>query len=195
MEKLTHQDVYPLEHYAKIRADFRARAMAHKKDRMVHIGPNATLHFEDRLSMHYQVQEMLRAERLFEAEEVQGELDAYNPLIPDGTNWKATLMIEYDDIEERQRQLAVLIGIDRKTWVQVSNHARVYAISDEDLERETEDKTSSVHFLRFELNPQMVAAAKLGAAISVGIDHKYYNYRIEPVPESVRASLVRDLAK
>jgi hypothetical protein len=168
--------------------------MAHKKDRMVHIGPNATLHFEDRLSMHYQVQEMLRAERLFEAEEVQVELDTYNPLIPDGTNWKATLMIEYDDIEERRRQLAVLIGIDRKTWVQVSNQARVYAISDEDLERETEDKTSSVHFLHFELNPEMVAAAKRGAAISVGIDHEYYDYKIEPIPESIRASLVKDLA-
>ena len=194
MEKLTHQDVYPLEHYAKIRNDFRAKVMTHKRDRRLHIGRSATLHFEDRLSMHYQVQEMLRAERLFEAEEIQAELDAYNPLIPDGTNWKATLMLEYNDIEERQRQLAILIGVDRKTWVRVGNHERVYAISDEDLERETEDKTSSVHFLRFELNPEMVAAAKRGAAISVGIDHKYYDCRIEPVPESIRVSLVRDLA-
>ena len=193
MEKLTREDLYSLEKYAQIRPEFRANVMAHKRIPIVHIGPNATLHFEDRLSMQYQVQEMLRVERIFEPEAIQEELDTYNPLIPDGSNWKATLMMEYEDIEERRRMLSRLIGVELRTWVQVSGFARVFPIANEDLERETEEKTSSVHFLRFELTPEMVAAAKQGSAISVGIDHKHYKYEIEALPETVRKSLADDL--
>jgi hypothetical protein len=168
--------------------------MAHKRIRIVHIGPNATLHFEDRLSMQYQVQEMLRVERIFEPEAIQEELDTYNSLIPDGSNWKATLMMEYEDIEERRRKLAELIGVELRTWVQVSGFDRVYPIANEDMERETEEKTSSVHFLRFELTAEMVTAAKQGAAISVGIDHEHYRCEIDALPETVRGSLVDDLS-
>ncbi len=194
MQKLTREEIYSLEKYAQIRPEFRTKIMAHKKNRIVHIGPNATLHFEDKLSMQYQVQEMLRIERIFEPEGIQEELDTYNPLIPDGCNWKATLMIEYDDIEERSQQLAKLIGVDRRAWVQISGFERVYPISNEDLERETEEKTSSVHFLRFELSAEMIAAAKQGTAISVGIDHQHYRHEVEGLPESMRAALVQDLA-
>jgi hypothetical protein len=194
MQKLTRDDLYSLERYDEIRPRFRAEVMAHKKSRIVHIGPNATLHFEDRKVMLYQIQEMLRAERIYQAQGIQEELDAYNPLIPDGSNWKATLMLEFDDVDERQRQLALLKGVERRTWVQVSGHGRVYPIANEDLERETEEKTSSVHFLRFELDPQMVAAVKGGVAISVGIDHAHYRHEIEALPESIRASLAGDLA-
>ncbi len=193
MEKLTREDLYSLEKYAEIRPDFRANVMAHKRIRIVHIGANATLHFEDRLSMQYQVQEMLRVERIFEPEAIQEELDTYNPLIPDGSNWKATLMMEYEDIEERRRMLAKLIGVELRTWVQVSGFERVFPVANEDLERETEEKTSSVHFLRFELTPEMVAAAKQGSAISMGIDHEHYQYEIEALPETVRKSLADDL--
>jgi len=193
MDKLTRDDLFSLERYAEIRPDFRSRVMAHKKNRIIHVGPNATLHFEDRLVMHYQIQEMLRAERIFEAAGIQDELDAYNPLIPDGSNWKATLMIEFEDEAERRRQLARLKGIETRTWVQVSGHGRVYPVANEDLERETQEKTSSVHFLRFELAPEMIRSAKGGAAISVGIDHPYYSHEVEGLPESVRNSLVQDL--
>ncbi len=194
MQKLTRDDLYSLERYDEIRPSFRAEVMAHKKNRIVHIGPNATLHFEDRKVMHYQIQEMLRAERIYQAQGIQEELDAYNPLIPDGSNWKATLMLEFDDVDERRHQLALLKGVERRTWVQVSGHGRVYPIANEDLERETEEKTSSVHFLRFELDPQMVAAVKGGGAISVGIDHPHYRHEIEALPESMRVSLAGDLA-
>ncbi len=193
MAKLTRDELYSLEKYAEIRPEFRAKIMKHKKQRIVPIGPNATLHFEDRLTMQYQVQEMLRAERIFEAQGIQEELDAYNPLIPDGANWKATFMIEFDDPNERRDRLGQLLGIERKTWVQVSGHPRVYPIANEDLERETEEKTSSVHFLRFELAPEMVADAKAGAAISIGIDHEHYRYEVEALPDSIRASLAADL--
>ena len=193
MEKLTRDDLFSLEHYSEIRPEFRRRVMAHKKNRIIQVGPNATLHFEDRMVMHYQIQEMLRAERIFESAGIQEELDAYNPLIPDGSNWKATLMNEFEDEAERHRQLALLKGVEARTWVQVSDHDRVYPVANEDLERETEEKTSSVHFLRFELSPQMVQSAKAGAAISVGIDHPYYSHEVEGLPESVRSSLVRDL--
>lgn len=194
MQKLTRDDLYSLERYDEIRPSFRAQVMAHKKNRILHIGPNATLHFEDRKVMLYQIQEMLRAERIYQAQGIQEELDAYNPLIPDGSNWKATLMLEFEDVDERTRQLALLKGVERHTWVQVSGHGRVYPIANEDLERETEDKTSSVHFLRFELDPQMVAAIKQGAAVSVGIDHPHYRHEIEALPESMRTSLAGDLA-
>jgi hypothetical protein len=193
MNKLSREDLFTLEKYAEVRPEFRARVMAHKKNRRLPIGPNATLYFEDTLTMHYQVQEMLRAERIFEASGIQEELDAYNPLIPDGSNWKATFMLEYPDETERQKQLQKLIGIERQIWAQVADFARITPVADEDLERESEDKTSSVHFLRFELTPEMVAAVKQGAAISMGIDHPSYSYAVEPIAQNVRDSLAEDL--
>jgi hypothetical protein len=192
MSKLTRDDLYSLEKYAAIRSDFRAKVMAHKKARQVAIGPNATLYFEDRLTMQYQVQEMLRIEKLFESAEIEDELAAYNPLIPDGSNWKATFMVEFPDAEERKTALAQMIGIEDKVWVQVDGHDKVFAIADEDLDREDETKTSSVHFLRFELAPAMAAAVKSGNKVSMGIDHPAYEYRVE-VEEDVRASLTADL--
>ena len=191
-EKLKREDLYSLEEYARVRPEFRRKVMAHKKERIVPIGPHVTLHFESRLTMHYQVQEMLRAERIFEPEGIQDELDAYNPLIPEGSNWKATLMVEYDDPEERKQKLRELKGIERAVWIQVDDLPKVRPIANEDLERETEDKTSSVHFLRFELTPEMVAAAKQGAPVRVGIDHPRYTYETT-LSESVRRSLVEDL--
>jgi hypothetical protein len=168
--------------------------MAHKRDRQVAIGPHATLYFEDRLTMQYQVQEMLRIERVFEPAGIDDELGAYNPLIPDGANWKATFMVEYGDIDERRVALMQMVGIEHRVWVQVAGHERVYAIADEDLERTTEDKTSSVHFLRFEPTPAMVAAVKQGAGISMGIAHEAYNHSVIPVTPNVRRSLAQDLA-
>lgn len=194
MEKLTRDDLLTLEEYARRRPEFRAQVMAHKKNRQVPVGPNVTVCFEDRLTMHYQIQEMLRAERIFEPEGIQEELDAYNPLIPDGTNWKATLLIEYPDIEERRRALERLKGIEERTWVRVAGHEPVYAIADEDLERENETKTSSVHFLRFELTPEMIRAVKHGADIAVGVDHDAYRHALDPVPAGVREALARDLS-
>ena len=192
MSELKREDLYSLEEYARVRSDFRAQVMAHKKNRQVAVGPNVTLYFEDRLTMQYQVQEMLRAERIFEPGEIAEELGAYSPLIPDGSNWKATFMIEFADADERKQALAKMVGIEDRTWVQVDDQEKVYAISDEDLERDTEDKTSSVHFMRFELTPPMVAAAKEGAAIRVGIDHPEYAQAVEVSP-GVRDSLTADL--
>ena len=192
-KQLTRDDLYPLEKYAEMRVDMRAKVMAHKKSRNLPIGPNVTFYFEDRLTIHYQIQEMLRAEKIFDAEGIQEELDTYNPLIPDGTNWKGTMMIEYTDVDERIAALAQLIGIDRQTWVQVEGYDAVLAISNEDLERETEEKTSAVHFMRFELEPGMIEAAKKGAKISVGIDHENYSHSVDPVPENFREALVNDL--
>jgi hypothetical protein len=193
MQKLTRDQLMPLEQYAKTRNEFRAKVIAHKKNRQVQIGPNATLYFEDRLTMHYQVQEMLRAERIFEEEGIEDELNAYNPLIPDGANWKATFMIEYGDEDERRVALAKMIGVEHKVWVQVEGHDKVRPIADEDLERTTEEKTSSVHFLRFELTPAMVKAVKANAAVSMGIDHPAYTHSVSPLPEAIRASLAQDL--
>jgi hypothetical protein len=193
MSRLTPEDLYSLEQYAKIRGDFRAKVMEHKKNRKVHVGPNATLYFEDRLTMQYQIQEMLRIERIFEQEGIADELAAYNPLIPDGTNWKATFMVEFPEVEERREALARLIGIEDKVWVQVAGHDKVHAVADEDLEREDETKTSSVHFLRFELTPEMIAAVKSGSAISVGIDHPNYQYSVV-VEDAAGSSLTKDLA-
>jgi hypothetical protein len=190
---LTWDKLYSLEQYHRIRNEFRAKAMAHKKLRLVPLGPNASLHFEDELTMCYQVQEMIRLERMYEPELIQQELDVYNPLIPDGSNWKATLMIEYSDAEERQQALAQLIGFEKAVWAQVGNLARVVPIANEDLERSTEQKTSAVHFLRFELTPEMAAAAKHGALIRVGVDHPQYKAELT-LPEATRDSLVADLA-
>jgi uncharacterized protein DUF3501 len=193
MDKLTVEDLMSLEHYARERPAFRARVLEHKRDRKLAVGPNVTWSFEDRLTMQYQIQEMLRAERIFEPEGIRDELDAYNPLIPDGSNWKATLLIEFPDVVERQRQLALLIGLEDRCWVQVRGQERVYAIADEDLERENAEKTSSVHFLRFELTASMVSALKGGAALAAGVDHDRYRHSVDPVPEPVRAALAADL--
>ena len=194
MEKLTRADLYPLEEYARIRPDFRAKVMAHKRDRQVAVGPHATLYFEDRLTMQYQVQEMLRAERIFEAEGIVEELATYNPLIPDGSNLKATLMIEYMDPRERQEALMRLKGIEDRVWVQVTGFGRVWAIADEDLEREDETKTSSVHFVRFELTPKMIQAVSSGVDMAVGIEHGAYTHKVEPLSRCVRDALAKDLS-
>jgi len=193
MPKIARESLMTLESYAKERNAFRARVMSHKKDRKVHLGDHVTLIFEDELTMRYQIQEMLRVERIFEEAGIQEELDVYNPLIPDGRNFKATLMIEYPDVAERRERLAVLKGIEDRIWVQVEGCKRVYAIADEDLERETEDKTSSVHFLRFELTDEMARALKYGVGLAIGVDHPHYAATLDPVPENIRGSLVNDL--
>lgn len=190
---LTRADLMSLEQYSTARKDFRARVLEHKRHRLVPIGPNASWAFEDRLTIQYQVQEMLRVERIFEAAGIQDELDAYNPLIPDGSNWKVTFLIEFTDPDERKTRLAGLKGIEDRCWVQVAGCERVFAIADEDLERENEEKTSSVHFLRFELTPEMAAQARSGAQISAGIDHPNYNYDVSPLNQAQRDSLARDL--
>ena len=193
MTKLSRTDLYSLEEYSEIRDEFRARVMAHKKNRRLYLGDNLLLLFEDRLVMHYQIQEMLKAEKIFEADGIQEELDAYNPLIPDGTNWKATMMIQYADVAERQQMLAKLVGIENRVWLRIGDHDKVYPIADEDLERATDDKTSAVHFLRFELSPAMIADVHKGAGSSAGVDHENYSVTLDPVPENVAASLVNDL--
>jgi hypothetical protein len=192
--KLRPEDLYSLEQYAKQRSQFRPQVIAHKRERTLQCGPNATWCFEDRLTVQYQVQEMLRIERIFEAEGISDELEAYNPLIPDGSNWKVTLLLEFPEVEQRRAALAQMKGIEGRCWVRVAGHDRVFAIADEDLERENDEKTSSVHFLRFELTPAMVAAAKGGAAVAIGMDHDAYRHAIEPLPQVARDALVRDLA-
>ncbi len=193
MTKLSRKDLYSLEEYSEIRDEFRARVMEHKKNRRLDLGDNLTLLFEDRLVMHYQIQEMLKAEKIFEADGIQEELDAYNPLIPDGTNWKATMMIQYADVAERQRMLAKLVGIENRVWLRIDDHDKVYPIADEDLERATDDKTSAVHFLRFELSHAMIADIHKGATISAGVDHENYSVTLDAIPENVAASLADDL--
>jgi hypothetical protein len=193
MDKLTRGDLYSLEQYAEVRSAFRARVMEHKKNRRVPLGPIAALYFEDRLTMQYQIQEMLRAERIFEPQGIQEELDAYNPLIPDGSNWKATFMIEVPDEQQRRDKLVELRGIENDVWVRIDGFEPVFASADEDLERENEEKTSSVHFLRFELTPAMVEVARKGAAVGAGITHSAYTQQLEPLPENVRKSLLVDL--
>ena len=183
-----------LEAYARARPEFRARVMAHKKPRTVSLGEHVTLIFEDELTIRYQIQEMLRAERIFEEAGIQSELDAYNPLIPDGTNWKATMLIEYPDENERREMLTRLIGIEDRVWVQVAGHARVHALADEDMERENESKTSAVHFLRFDLGASAARALKDGAALAIGVDHPRYSATIAAVSPETRASLAEDLA-
>jgi hypothetical protein len=191
---LTRNDLMSLEQYSTARKDFRAKVIEHKRNRSVAIGPNATWSFEDQLTMQYQVQEMLRVERIFEADAIQEELDSYNPLIPDGHNWKATFLLEFPDADERRERLSQLKGVEDRCWVQVAGFDRVWAIADEDLERENDDKTSSVHFLRFELSPQMCAQVKAGAAVGAGIDHDNYRHALANLPQNVRDSLAKDLA-
>lgn len=191
--KLSRKDLYSLEEYSEMRDDFRARVMEHKKNRRLDLGDNLVLFFEDRLVMHYQIQEMLKAEKIFDADGIQEELDAYNPLIPDGTNWKATMMIQYADVAERQQMLKKLVGIEDRIWVQIAGHDKVYPIADEDLERATEDKTSAVHFLRFELTPSMIADLHKGASISAGVEHENYSVTLDEIPANVASSLTQDL--
>ncbi|MBS1270486.1 MAG: hypothetical protein MAG794_01442 [Gammaproteobacteria bacterium] len=190
--QLTRDDLLSLEQYSKERKKFRARLMEYKKHRTVHLGNHVTLYFEDRLTIQYQIQEMLRVEKIFEEEGIREELNSYNPLIPDGGNLKATLMIEYPDVEERKRQLAKLIGIEDKVWVQVDGFEPVYPVADEDLERDTEDKTSSVHFLRFEFNDDMRKSIADGAKLAAGIEHPNYKETLDPLPRDIRDALVAD---
>ena len=191
MDKLTRADLFSLEQYHEARAEFRARVLAHKRRRQIPLGPNATLYFEDRLTIQYQVQEMLRVERIFEADAIEEELAAYNPLIPDGANLKATFMVEYADPDERRRMLGRLVGIEDRVWMEAGPD-RIIAVADEDLERATEDKTSAVHFLRFELPDRMCAALCGGAAMRLGIGHEAYRHECT-VAEPSRAALVADL--
>jgi len=193
LEKLTRESLFSLEEYAEKRDEFRARVIEHKKNRRLALGTNATLYFEDRLTMQYQVQEMLRIERIFEAAGIREELEAYNPLIPDGSNWKATFMVEFPDVEERRAMLARLVGIEYAVWLQIGDLPRITPIADEDLERDDETKTSAVHFLRFELNDDQVQALKGGAQLAAGIDHEIYKVEIRPVAENIRHSLLGDL--
>jgi hypothetical protein len=191
MKILDRKDLLSLEQYAEQRADFRTRVMAHKKDRRVDIGLNLSLYFEDRLTIQYQIQEMLRIEKIFEADAIQEELDTYNPLIPDGSNLKATAMFEFEDVELRQRRLAELVGVENHIWLQIDGHEKVYAIANEDLERSTAEKTSAVHFLRFELKEEMATAACAGSDIKFGVDHDFYPY--ETVAEDrIKQSLSKD---
>jgi hypothetical protein len=194
MNKLSVDDLLSLERYARERPAIRARVLEHKRARQLAVGPNTTWLFEDRLTIQYQVQEMLRAERIFEPEGIEEELAAYNPLIPDGHNWKVTLLIEFPNEDERRRQLSLLKGIEDRAWVQVSGHERVFAIADEDLERENEEKTSSVHFLRFELTGPMVEDLRGGAALGAGIDHDQYRHSVPQVSEATRQALLADLS-
>ena len=193
MPSITRASLMTLEAYAKVRKEFRANVMAHKKNRRVHLGDHITLQFEDEMTMRYQIQEMLRAERIFEEDGIQEELDAYNPLVPDGSNWKATMLIEYPDTTERAKALAELIGVEDRIWIQVEGCPRVYAIADEDLDRETDVKTSSVHFLRFELDTAMKQALSGNAGLRMGVDHPRYRTVLDSLPTAIRESLMRDL--
>ena len=192
--KITRESLMSLETYAKEREHFRARVLAHKRARTVHLGEHVTLVFEDELTLRYQIQEMLRIEKTFEETGIQDELDAYNPLVPDGSNFKATMLIEYEDVDERRGALARLRGIEDRVWVQVGGFDRVYAIADEDLDRETDEKTSAVHFLRFELAPPMVNALKDSAPLGIGVDHPEYAAQIPAVGEATRKALAEGLA-
>jgi hypothetical protein len=193
MPSITRASLMTLEAYAKVRKEFRANVMAHKKNRRVHLGDHITLQFEDEMTMRYQIQEMLRAERIFEEDGIQEELDAYNPLVPDGSNWKATMLIEYPDTAERAKALSELIGVEDRIWLQVEGSPRVYAIADEDLDRETDVKTSSVHFLRFELDAAMKQALSANAGLRMGVDHPRYRTVLDSLPTAIRESLMRDL--
>lgn len=191
--RLSRADLMSLEQYSTARKELRVRVLEHKRNRLVPVGPNVTWAFEDRLTIQYQVQEMLRVERIFEAAGIQDELDAYNPLIPEGANWKVTFLIEFPDADERKQRLAAMKGIEDRCWVQVDGLERAFAIADEDLERENDEKTSSVHFLRFELSPEMVAKVKAGAPVKVGIDHPSYSFDVQ-LSDVQRNSLAGDLA-
>jgi len=192
MNQLSRNDLMSLEEYSQQRGDFRQKVMMHKQPRRIALGEHLNLYFEDRLTIQYQIQEMLRVERIFEADGIEEELSAYNPLIPDGNNWKATMMLEYTDVEQRKQALSMLIGIEDSIWVQVGDNEKVHAIADEDLERDTDEKTSSVHFMRFELSPEMVGDACHGASISIGVDHQNYSFETL-LEEAARNALVADL--
>ncbi|MCB1756566.1 MAG: DUF3501 family protein [Gammaproteobacteria bacterium] len=189
---LTRSDLYSLEKYSQIRSDFRQQVMAHKSNRRLALGEHVMLYFEDSMTMHYQIQEMLRAERIFESEGIEEELAAYNPLIPDGNNLKATMMVQYADVQERIEALSRLIGLEDKVWLQVRGHERVYPICDEDLERDNEEKTSAVHFLRFEFSDAMIADLKAGKPLAGGVDHPNYSATVDPVAENIAGALTRD---
>ena len=194
MPPVARASLLSLEAYARQRNEFRARVIAHKRNRKIDLGDHLTLVFEDELTIRYQIQEMLRIERVFEEDGIRSELEAYNPLVPDGRNFKATMMIEYPDPGERKRMLARLKGIEARVWIRVEGAERVYAVADEDLERENEEKTSAVHFLRFELSEPMAQALKRGASLAIGVDHPEYRAEVPAVPPEVRNALVADLA-
>ena len=189
---LKRSDLMSLEQYSQQRSDFRSKVIAHKKHRRVGIGPHLFLYFEDRLTIQYQVQEMLRIEKIFETAGIEEELAAYNPLIPDGQNLKATAMLEYQEVDERKRQLALLRGIEDLVWIQVDGFDPVYAISNEDLERSNAEKTSAVHFMRFELDPDMIAALRSGAALKMGSNHESYRHSTD-IEQPVHEALLADL--
>ncbi len=193
MKKLDRSALWSLEEYAEMRSDFKTKVIAHKQNRQLPIGPNATVYFEDSLTIQYQIQEMLRIERIFEAAAIEEELATYNPLIPDGSNWKATLMIEFTDETERRVALAKMRGIEDSIWMQVEGHDKVTPFANEDMERTNDDKTSAVHFLRFELDQEMITSLKSGANLSAGITHAEYHHVVDVVPDSVRKLLLEDL--
>jgi len=195
MPTITRDSIMPLEVYAKARQEFRAQVMSHKKGRKASLGENVTLIFEDELTIRYQIQEMLRAEKIFEEEGIIDEIEAYRALIPDGSNWKATMMIEYPDPVIRADKLTKLVDIENNVWVKIESYDPVFAIADEDLNRATEEKTSAVHFLRFELNQDMIKALHKDASLSMGIDHPAYQAQIEQVDKLLRNSLINDLDK
>ena len=193
MKKLTRENLFSLEKYSEIRNDFRLKIMAHKKNRRLAIGPNTTLYFEDSLIMHYQIQEMLRAEKIFESSAIDDELVVYNALIPDGNNWKATFMIEFTDEEERRAALKKMLGIENNLWLKIEGFNEIHPVSDEDLERSDDNKTSAVHFLRFQLDHEMIDALKGGCQLSAGINHPEYKYTVNPIPQNISESLISDL--
>jgi len=194
MSAISAESLLTLEAYSRQRSEIRNRVMAHKKNRVVALGRHLTLIFEDEMTIRYQIQEMLRIEKTFDEQGIRDELDAYNPLIPDGTNLKATMMLEYEDPEERARELTRLIGIERRVYIRVGDLAPCFAIADEDLERENEQKTSSVHFLRFEMTPQAIAQFRGGPPVAIGVDHPLYRARIDAISSAVQESLSRDFA-
>ena len=193
MSKIEISSLWSLEHYSKIRKEFRKEIMEHKKNRRIVLGENLSLIFEDEKTIRYQVQEMLRIEKTFESSGIMDELDAYNPLIPDGKNFKCTMMIEYPDPEVRKKKLMLLKAVETKVWIKVEGRDRIWSIADEDLDRENDEKTSAVHFLRFELDEDMVKALKYGVCLSIGVDHPEYKFSIDPLPNKIRTSLVKDL--
>ena len=193
MKKLTRENLFSLEKYSEIRNDFRLKIMAHKKNRRLAIGPNTTLYFEDSLIMRYQIQEMLRAEKIFESSAIDEELVVYNALIPDGNNWKATFMIEFTDEEERRAALKKMLGIENNLWLKIEGFNEIHPVSDEDLERSDDNKTSAVHFLRFQLDHEMIDALKGGCQLSAGINHPEYKYTVNPIPQNISESLISDL--
>jgi glycerol-3-phosphate dehydrogenase subunit C len=192
---ITRDSLLTLEQYAKERGAFRARVIAHKRNRTIRLGHHVSLLFEDELTVRYQIQEMLRIERVFEESGIEEELSAYGPLVPDGTNWKATMMLEYSEPEERRVALSALIGIEERVWVRVGGHSPVYAVADEDLDRGGAEKTSAVHFLRFELDARMMVAVHEEAVVSIGVDHPRYAAIIESLPSETRLSLALDLGR